>query len=345
MVVRSTAKKTATKKQVTTAKKPAPVAAKPVARKVEAAEEKVTAYDVVRAMRAHERAKQELFRLNLAFWAQNDDDIQDAAAAAERAVEEMTPPKRTGRKPAETPSQQAKAAHPVIGEYYDLDKVKAMGVTAIRELANDLADKDLITERKLKAEIIKQMEKAGLFRSAGSDPADEDDSVDDDEDASEDEEELEDDEDSDDDEDDSDESDDDESDEEDDGDDEDDEDGYTIADLKAMKLKALQDFAEQNEIDVDGMSKAEIIEALLSDAEGDDEDEDEPEDEDDEDETDEDEDEEETIEIDLADLKKYGVDELYALAKDQEIKIPVARRKDKKFLIAKIEAHFSDDDE
>lgn len=342
MVVRST-KKAAPAKKATPAAKPAPVRKPAVA-----AEPKITAHDVVAARRVAERAQQEVFRLETLYWKQHEAELQEVVEHAEKSV--SSTPKRTGRKPADTPVSKARSKTPVIDEFFDRDVVEAMGLREFRELAGELVEKGLISEPKIKKVALQQMEEAGLFREAGSGGADEDDSVDDDETSAEDEEDEEYEDEEDDSDDDSDDDDDDESDEDDDDEDEDDEDGYTLDDLKAMKLKQLQDLAEQNEIDVDGMSKSEIIEALLEsaeDEEDDDEDEEEPEDEvdEDDDEEEEDEDDEETIEIDLDDLKKMSVDELYTLAKQVEAKIPVAKRKDKKFLIAKIEEKLTEPDE
>lgn len=347
MVVR-TAKKTAPAKKAAAparkaapAAKPAPKAAptKPVRKPAVGSEEKVTAYDVLRARKAADLAQQEVYRLETLFWKQNEDILQGAVEHAENFAEENTPPKRTGRKPAETPAAKVKAKTPnVAGEYFDKDETLALGLVDLRDLARELAENGVITETKVKKDIIAQMEAAGLFREAGADDTDEDDAVDDDEDSAEDEEAEDFDEEDDAEDDDDSEDDDDESDDED--DDEEDE-GYSLDDLKAMKLKQLQELAEQNEIDWDGLSKAELIEEIW----GDDEDEDEPEDDADEDDE-EDEEEEETIEIDVTDLPNMSADELYALAKSTGVKVPVAKRKDKKFLVKKLEDElFPSDDE
>jgi hypothetical protein len=353
MVVRTTKKATAAPakkaaapaKKATPAPKPAPKAAP--ARKAAPAKpavEKVTAYDVLRADKAVEKAQQEYYRIKNLFWQQNEGELSAAVEHAEKMVEEITPAPRTGRKPAETPSAKARAKDPVIGEFYDIDDTRALGLRDLRDLAADLAEKGLITETMKKPIILKQMEDAGLFRAAGNAGTDEDDIVDDDEDLAEDEEAEEYEDEAEDESDDSEESDDDDE-ADDDSEDEDDEDGYSLDDLKKMKLKQLQDLAEQNEIDWDGLSKDDLIAELWGEDE-DEEDEDESEDEEiDDEEDEEEEDDEETIEIDLADLPGYDTSELVELANKIGLKIPVSKRKDKKFLIKKIEDALTAPDE
>lgn len=325
--------------------KPPVAAAKPTAAvstpSKAAASDKVTGHDVARAALVLEKAQTEYNRTLAAYWAQNETELEAAVEHSKKTVESMSPPVREGRKPADTPSAKARAKTPVVDEFYDLEKTTAMGLRDLRELAAELAEKGLITELKVKKTILEQMEEAGLFRSEGSSGVDEDDAVDDDEDVSEDEEDEEEYE-----EDDSDSEDDDESDEDSDDEDADDEDGFTLDDLKAMKLKELQNLAEQNSVDWDGLTKSELIAELWG--EDDEEDEEDSSDEDAEDADDEEEegeDEEETVEIDLADLPKYSADELYEIAKQIGAKIPVAKRKDKKFLIQKVTEVLTEDDE
>lgn len=329
------AKRTAAK-PVVTATKAAPVASKA------AVAEKVTGHDVARAALVLEKAQTEYNRTLAAYWAQNETELEAAVEHSKKTVESMSPPVREGRKPADTPSAKARAKTPVIDEFYDQEKTTAMGLRDLRELAAELAEKGLITELKVKKTILEQMEEAGLFRAEGSSGVDEDDAVDDDEDVSEDEEDEEEFEEDDSD---SESEDDDESDEDSDDEDAEDEDGFTLDDLKAMKLKELQNLAEQNSVDWDGLTKSELIAELWGDDEEEDDESSEEDAEDADDDEEEGEEEEETVEIDLADLPKYSADELYEIAKQVGAKIPVAKRKDKKFLIQKVTEVLTEDDE
>jgi hypothetical protein len=333
------AKKAVSRPAVKTAPKaaPTPVAKKPTPEPKSVAP-KLTAHDVLRARAAADKAKAMADELERQYWAQNEAELDDAAAAGAAILETEAPARKTGRKPAETPSAKARATKPVAGEFYDLDKVSAMGIKEVRELATDLAEKGLITETKLKKEIIKQMTDAGLFRETGSGSADDDDAVDDDETLPEDSEEFDEEDDSEDDDDaeESDDDDEDESDEDDDDEDSDDEDGegYSLEELKAMTLDDLQELAEENGVDVDGMSKKQIVAALWEQAqeaaEGDDEDDDDEDDEEDEEES------EEVLEIDLDELPEWTIAQLLDLAAKTEVKIPVSKKKNKDWIVEKL---------
>jgi hypothetical protein len=318
------AKKAVSRPAVKTAPKaaPTPVAKKPTPEPKSVAP-KLTAHDVLRARAAADKAKAMADELERQYWAQNEAELDDAAAAGAAILETEAPARKTGRKPAETPSAKARATKPVAGEFYDLDKVSAMGIKEVRELATDLAEKGLITETKLKKEIIKQMTDAGLFRETGSGSADDDDAVDDDETLPEDSEEF----------DEEDDSEDDDDAEESDDDDEDGE-GYSLEELKAMTLDDLQELAEENGVDVDGMSKKQIVAALWEQAqeaaEGDDEDDDDEDDEEDEEES------EEVLEIDLDELPEWTIAQLLDLAAKTEVKIPVSKKKNKDWIVEKL---------
>ena len=358
MVIRTAAKKAPAKTAAPAPKpaaRPAPKAA-PAAKAAPAkapapkapAAPKVTAYDVARAWKAANiaRAKAELIERD--FWAQNEAELDAAVAHAEETLKETTPAPRTGRKPNETPSSKVRAKNPVIGEFYDKDETEQLPLKDLRILATDLASRGIITATKMKKDILAQMEAAGLFRSAGDAGVDEDDPADDDEDVEADEEELDDDADEDeedeesddDDEDDEDDADDsDESDDDDESDEEpdDDEDGYTVEQLKGMRLKEIQGIAEQAGVNWDGLSKSALIEALIAasedEAEGA-----EPEDEDEEEEG-------EVYEIDFSELPGMTLEELLSIADDAEIEIPKLKRKNKKAIIELIMAAAEDDED
>lgn len=312
--------------------KAAPAPKKPAVKSVET----VTAHDVLRARKAIEAATQEAYRLENLYWAQNTAALDEAKEHAEKAAAELTPPKKAGPKPADTPARRARAKDPVAGEFYDRDKVEGYSLRELRDLAEDLVDREIITERMKKSVILEQMEDAGLFREEGSASADEDDELSDDEDAQEDEEAEDFEEEEDDDSSDEDDADDDEDDADDaeDGDG-DDEEGYTLEELKAMKLKDLQDLAEQNGVEWDDLSKSKLIDALV----GVDEDEDEPEDDED------DEEEEGFVEVNPEDIPNMSVKELLELAGDIGLKIPTSKSKNKEYLIDKILEQVDDEDE
>lgn len=339
MVVRTS--KTATSRTRTPAKKTAAAPAKKAAPKPQEAPKRaaapkvevVTAHDVLRAEMAALKAAGEHARLRNLYWDQNQQDLNAAVAHAERVTEELTPRKKDGPKPADTPSRRAHAKNPVVDEFYDRDKVEGYGLRDLRDLAAELAEKGLITETKVKKTILEQMEEAGLFRAEGHSGSDEDDELDDDEDLAEDEddEDFEDDEDSD-------EDDDDAEDDEDDADDDDagdgdDEEGYTLAELKAMNLTDLQDIAEQNGVDWDDLSKSELIAALIG------ADDDESDDEED------DEDEDEFLEINPEDIPNMSLKELLELAEEIGLKVPVKKRKDKDYLVEAILEQVDDEDD
>lgn len=331
------AKKAAPAKPAPTRKAAAPKAApapKPAVKSVEA----VTAHDVLRARKAVEAATQEAYRLENLYWAQNSAALDEAKAHAEKAAAELAPPKKAGPKPADTPARRARAKDPVAGEFYDRDKVENYSLRELRDLAEDLADREIITERKMKRVILEQMEDAGLFREEGHSSADEDDELPDDEDAQEDEEaeDFEEDEDESSDEDDA-EDDEDDADDAEDGDG-DDEEGYTLEELKAMKLKDLQDLAEQNGVEWDDLSKSELIDKLVGEDEDEEDSEDEPEEDDDEEDGD-------FVEVNPEDIPNMSVKELLELAGDIGLKIPASKRKDKDYLIDKILEQVDDEDE
>lgn len=322
------ARTAAVKAPTKTAAAPAPrktTVAKPAPKT--AAAPKLTAYDVYRSSVAARKAAEAYEAVRAAFEAQGGAEIQDAVVHAQNFVDSVTPGPREGRRPDETPSAKARAKDPVIGEFYDYDKTSTMKLTELRTLAAELVEEGLITETMKKMVILQQMEDAGLFRAEGNSGSDEDDELPDDEDDEEDEE----------DEDEEYDEDDDES--EDDDDESDDESGgYTIEDLKAMKLAELQDIAENNKIDVEGFSKSEVIAALV--AQVDDEDEEEEPDEEDDDEDDEE--GEGFQEVTFEDLLKMPVAELVRVAKDSGVKVPVAKKNDKKWLIAAIKKAVGD---
>lgn len=206
-----------------------------------------------------------------------------------------------------------------IGEYYDMDVVKKYTITELRALAADLAEQGLITETKVKPRILEQMEAAGLFREEGSAAADEDDIEDDVDEGDEEDVEEEDDE--------------EESDSDDDADEAEDA-VYERADLKGMTLKQLQELAEANEYDWKGLGKAELIDALLADEEEDDEDEEDGEE------------EEDVVPIDPDELPSMDLAELLELADQIDgLKIPAAKRKNKKAVIQLILDELGEDED
>lgn len=204
----------------------------------------------------------------------------------------------------------------VIDEFYDRDDIEKYSLKELRELATDLAANGVITETKLKTKILAEMEAAGLFREDGSADADEDDIEDDvDEDAEEDVE------------------DDDEESADDNDEDETEDVVYDRDDLKAMSLKELQELAEANEYDWKGLGKAALIDALLADDEEEEESEEEEEDDDD------------VVGIDPDELPNMDLDELLDLCKQIELKVPVAKRKNKKAVIQMILDELGDEED
>jgi len=331
----------AAKKTATGAPTKRPVGVKPGSGAVGNPKTSVQAHDVLRAQKAaqlllvqYQDAEANARQLSEAYWgAYNgalDGAVEHAAKMAQEVEKEV--PKRTGR-PAtkEGPARKALAPEPnVAGEFYDIDVVKGYGIVQLRELANDLADRGIITERKIKGVIYDQMEEAGLFRQAGTSDSDADAEDDDEvgEEGEEDFEEYEDDEaeaaDS---------ADDESDDEDDDGGD--DEDALTLDDLNNMDLAQLQEIAEEWGLSWKGLKQKEIIAKIVAASEGsEDSDEEEPEDDEDEteeyedesadeeDDSDEEEDEEEEMELSMDDIEAMGAEELTALLEQLEIRVP-----------------------
>lgn len=224
-------------------------------------------------------------------------------------------PEAAGR-PKKSPATRAKVTPQEREEeqkYYDRESFEKLHITEIREVAADLAAAGVITETKVKKTILEEMEEAGLFRTDSDDDSDEDD-----EEHGEDAEEAE-------------EEDDDESDDDEDDDEESDDDTetafFTREELEGYKLKQLQEIAEANELDWNGLSKADLIDLLVPEDEEDDEDEEE-----------EDEDEEgEELEIDLAALKKASIEELLDICDQAGWDVPRTKRKNKAAIIEIIE--------
>lgn len=306
------AKKAAPARQATEAKKEQLAAARAVrSEKVAAAKAAPTEVHPVRKdkISAHDvaRAWHTALMLQFQYAVQEGEEIAEAMAfvAPIMASKSGLPEKSLHAKAKVDPEDR------VIDEFYDLDVVKAMSISDLRTLATDLAANGLITETKLKSRILEQMEEAGLFREEESSDADEDDIEDDvDEDAEEDEE-------------------DDDSDEDDDTEDVE----YSREDLKGMTLKELQEIAEANEYDWKGLDKASLIEALLADPEEEDEEESG------------DEDDEEAVEIDPDELPNMDLDELLELCEQIGLKVPAAKKKNKKAVIQLILDELGDDED
>jgi hypothetical protein len=255
----------------------------------------VTEYDVLRAYHTWDT----LYRT----WKE-----QEGINVAE-ALDFVAPigPAKVGRPEAGSIHNAAKVAEEdrVADELYDKEKVIAMPVAKLRQLAADLG----LNEQKFKSGILEELEEKGYFRAEGDSADDEVDDGDDLSDAEEDE---------------------DESDDESDEDEELVEETLTRADLKKMNLKQLQEIAEANELDSEGLDKDEIIEALLADEEEDEEEEGEDEEEDEEEGE---EDEEQYEEVTPEDLPKLSLEELLDLADTSGIKIPAAKKGNKKAVI------------
>lgn len=250
----------------------------------------VTANDVLRARHTYEFLYSQ--------WLQQQGE--EITAVLEFVAPIMAPQRGVAKK---SPLTRAKVEpeERIVDEYYNRDDIETYSIKELRELAADLAENGIITETKVKSKILAEMEAAGLFREDGSADADEDGvEEDDDADAEEDGEE----------DDDADESDD------------DDDDGittenFTRAELKKMDLAELQDLAELNEFEWEGLDKDELIETILSASEGEDEEED----------------EEGDLEIDPDELPNMSVAELLDLCKQIGLKVPAASRNNQKKII------------
>lgn len=316
------------------APKPAP---KPAAAPVESKETKVSAHDVLRAIKTAQLAQQEADKLQDLYWSQNERELMGAVKHAHEFAEENQPMKKRGPKADDTPASKAKSHEPVIGEYFDKTKTTRLGIKELRALAAELAEKGIITETKMKPVILKQMEAAGLFREPGDVASDEGD-ADDYDDVAEgvEEEELDDDEYEDDDE-----SDDEDDEDESEDDDEEDDEPYTREELEEMTLKELQGLAEEYQIRWKGLDKDDLVDALAGD-----EDEDEPEDEEEED----GEDEGGILEVDPDDFPDMSVEELLNIARgiadeDEDFKVTAKMKKDHGHLVDVLTEYFEEEDE
>lgn len=277
---------------------------------------RVTAHDVLRAELTFENAKKAFEQLRAEYWAQYDVDVDEIKELSQAAIHEFDGPEQQGRPPADGPMRKARVrgVEPVIGEAYDRTKVSSMGLVELRKLAKELVGEGLITELKVKSEILKQMEEAGLFRSAVDASADEGDAGAEPSDAEEDEEgedeegEYEDD------------------DDEDDGEEDDEGDSISAADLREMTLKDLQDVAEENGVKWKGKKQAALLEELLALVEDDEEEADEPDDE-------EDDDEEEDGGLTEESIRAMSLKELQKLAAQLDTAPPLKVKKDRDALV------------
>lgn len=273
-----------------------------------ARKEEVTAHDVLRAQHTY-------FTLYATWLKQEGEELSEVL---DFVAPIMDPKVGTPKK---SPLTRAKVEpeERVIDEYYDRDKIDKYSLKELRELAVDLAENGIITETKLKTKILAEMEAAGLFREEGSADADEDDVEDD---LDEESEEV----------------------EEDDSDDEDSDDDdaedvvYSREDLKAMRLKELQELAEANEYDWKGLGKDELIDALLADDEDGEEESEEADEE-------EDDDDEEVVGIDPDELPNMGIAELLELCQQIELKVPASKKKNKNAIIQLIMDELEDEEE
>jgi len=343
------------------AKRPAPAVTKSAPAPAVQKSVSVTAYDVLRADKAAEIALAHAKELREAFWASQDSAldgaVEHAAKMAEAAEKEV--PKKAGRPAAkEGPARKALAAEPkVIDEYYDIDVVKGYGIVQLRELANDLADRGIITERKIKGVIYDQMEEAGLFRQAGTSDADAD-VEDDDEDGEEGEEDFE--EYEDDEAEAADSADDDSDDEEDDGGD--DEESLTEDDLNNMPLAELQDLAEKWGISWKNLKQKELVAKIVQEASEDEDSEDEEfedseddseeyEDEATEDESEGDEDDEEEdddseeLELSMEDIEAMNAEDLTDLLEKLDVRVPAKIRNNADALRSLLLEHLDEQDD
>lgn len=355
---RTTARPAATAKKAAPARKaaaPAPKtttrrapAAKPAQAAPKAAVAKtppVQAHDVARAQRDLMEAQARLEAITKAYFAEHGLIIQGAVDHV-AAIAELDGPVRQGATKHDGPQQKALARDPQVGEYYDIDAVQKMTLTELRELARDLASRDVITETTKKTAILKEMEEAGLFRKDESASSDEDDlEGDDTEDAPGDGEE----------EGDFDDDEDDESDEDD--EDVEDDDTPTLEEIEDAKLSQLREWCEEYEIRTAKKSADDLREALIEKLEldeGDDEPEDDEESGEDEydDEGDDGEEEEEDNGggyLTVAEAKKMTLEELQQTAKTSGEKVPAATFKDLKklraWIIEYIESAEDDEEE
>jgi hypothetical protein len=279
----------------------------------------------VRAQQLADIAKAEHEAIRAAYWDQYDDVIEGAADHAKKIAEiaSLAPDYKSGRQSLkEGPARKVRSRKPVIDEYFDREDTANLPLRELRELAADLVEKGAITEATKKAVILEQMEAAGLFREDGLSSSDEDDVLDDEEDEERDEEESDDDDDEY----------DDESDEDD--DDGDGEEGYTLAELKAMSLKELQDIAENNGVSWKGLKQNALIEALQN-AEPDDEDDEE-----------EDEEDEEELELSEEDIEAMDISELIELLTRMGVtSIPAKAKKNHDALVALVLENLTEDDD
>lgn len=280
--------------------KPAPVAEAP---KHPVNKEKIQAHDVARSFHT-------FMSVYAAWLAQEGEEI----AAVLNFVAPILPVPEGA--PAKTPLTRAKVSEAEREEdekYYDREKIEKYSIKDLRELATDLAAQGIITETKVKKTILEEMEEAGLFREGEDSSPDEDDEID-----GEDAEEIDDDEDEE----------DDESDDDDESEDDTETAVFTREELAGYKLKQLQEIAEANEIEWEGLSKSELIDVLVPE----DEEEDEAEEEDDEDEEGEEE-EGGYITIDPAALKKASIEELLEICDQAGYDVPRTKRKNKAAII------------
>lgn len=272
--------------------------------------DEITAHDVLRAYHTFNT-------LYVAWLGQQGEEIAEVLDFVAPIL-----PEAAGR-PKKSPATRAKVTPQEREEeqkYYDRESFEKYHITEIREIATDLAAAGVITETKVKSKILAEMEEAGLFRTDSDDDSDEGD-----EEYGEDAEETE-------------EEDDDESDDDEDDDEESDDDTetafFTREELEGYKLKQLQEIAEANELDWNGLSKADLIDLLV------------PEDDEEEEDDEEDEDEEgEELEIDLAALKKASVEELLDICEQAGWDVPRTKRKNKAAIIEIIEENVANDEE
>jgi hypothetical protein len=316
---RAPARKEAAPAPKRAASRPAPAKAAPVAKRATAKPDvaqkspppgKILAHDVARASRDVLEAQARLKAITEAYMEQQGEILQGAVDHV-AAIEALSGPVKQGARPKDSPQEKALSTAPQIGEYYDLEATKALSLVALRELARDLESRNIITETVKKTVILKQMEDAGLFRSEGSAPADEDDleeaDSDDDQEMDEDEEDGE------------------YEDDESDDDDEESEDP-TLSELEDATLTQLREWAEEYGVKTAKKSADDLREALaekLDLNEDDDEDEEDDDEEDDEDEYDDEEEEDEEDEgyLTVADVKKMDHAALLKAAKESNEKI------------------------
>jgi len=333
------------KKSAPPAKKAAP-AKKTVAPKapVEAPKErpatkpKLQSHDVVMAYVAARKAQHVFEELAAAYAAEYGETV-DFVVDHTKAVMELDTPKQSGPKRKDGPVRKAMVEEEdsVIGEVFDREKLEYQySLPELRALFKELLEKDeRLTPTLKKLEILKQLEENGYFReevAADSDEADDEEEEDlGAEDEFEDESDVED------------EDDDGDGDAEDDDEEEDDEDEevLTAEDLDGYTLKQLREVAEENQVSTKGKKEAELREELkaLLDAE------DEPDDEEDDEE--EEDDDEGYLTVD--DLPNMDLEELLAVAKQSNLKVPATTAKSaakmRAFLTPYLEADEDDEED